>query len=203
MVSFGLPHHIASAYFCILVFCFVLFFFCRWNNWNWNCSNTLYIPFGDSREKKMKSAMIYWPQGQWGGVRARYCAPVHSCAVKWSRYTKWKMTADRLFTSRHQASFKMGLIASPCSWSWFKVLTLISWCPACCQDMFQKGLSKGTESAVTLSTVREMMYFTKTKRSYLRFAPHLTPESPRQDRFKVLPITGPKWLDLFLWLPGG
>ena len=27
MVSFGLPHHIASAYFCILVFCFVLFFF--------------------------------------------------------------------------------------------------------------------------------------------------------------------------------
>ena len=67
--------------------------------------------------------MIYWPQGQWGGVRARYCAPVHSCAVKWSRYTKWKMTADRLFASRHQASFKTGLIASPCSWSWFKVLT--------------------------------------------------------------------------------
>ena len=50
---------------------FVLFFFCRWNNWNWNCSNTIYIPFGDSREKKMKNAMIYWPQGQWGGVRAR------------------------------------------------------------------------------------------------------------------------------------
>ena len=44
--------------------------------------------------------MIYWPQRQWGGVRARYCAPVHSCAIKWSRYTKWKMTADRLFTSR-------------------------------------------------------------------------------------------------------
>ena len=104
--------------------------------------------------------MIYWPQGQWCGVRARYCAPVHSYTVKWSRNVKWKMTVDRLFTSRHQASFKMGLIASPCSWSWFKVLTLISWCPACCQDMFQKGLSKGTESAVTLSTVREMMYFT-------------------------------------------
>ena len=65
----------------------------------------------------------------------------------------------------------MGLIASPCSWSWFKLLTLISWCPACCQDMFQKGLSTATESAVTLSTVREMMYFTKTKRSYFRFAP--------------------------------
>ena len=64
-----------------------------------------------------KTAMIYWPQGQWGGVRARYCAPVHLCAVKWSRNTKWKITVDRLFTSRHQASFKMGLIASPRSWS--------------------------------------------------------------------------------------
>ena len=57
-----------------------------------------------------------------------------------------------------------------------------------CQDMFQKGLSKGTESAVTVSTVREMMYFTKTKRSYFRFAPPPTHESPRQDRFKVLPM---------------
>ena len=47
--------------------------------------------------------MIYWPQGQWGGVRARYCAPVHLCAIKWSRNTKWKITVDRLFTSRHQA----------------------------------------------------------------------------------------------------
>ena len=122
-----------------------------------------------------------------GGVRARYCAPVHSCAIKWSRYTKWKMTADRLFTSRHQASFKMGLIASPCSWSWFKLLTLISWCPACCQDMFQKGLSTATESAVTLSTVREMMYFTKTKRSCCRFSPPPTPETPQQDRFKSTP----------------
>ena len=145
----------------------------------------------------MKNAIIYWPQGQWGGVRARYCAPVHSCAVKWSRYTKWKMTADKLFTSRHQASFKIGLIASPCSWSWFEVLTSISWCPACCRDMFQKGLSTATESAVTLTTVRVMMYFTKTKRSYFWFATPPTPESLRQDRFKVLP----KWLDLFLWAP--
>ena len=126
----------------------VLFFFV--GKINWNCTKTLNISFGGSRTriKKMKNAMIYWPQGQWGGVRARYCAPVHSYAVKRSRNTKWKMTVDRLFTSRHQASFKMGLIASPCSWSWFKVLTLISWFPACCQDMFQKGLSKGTESVV-------------------------------------------------------
>ena len=108
---------------CILVFCFVLFFFV--GKINWNCTKTLNIPFGGSRTriKKMKNAMIYWPQGQWGGVRARYCAPVHSYAVKWSRNTKWKMTVDRLFTSRHQASFKMGVIVSSCSWSWFKVLT--------------------------------------------------------------------------------
>ena len=131
--------------------------------------------------------MIYWPQGQWGGVRARYCPPVHSCAVKWSRYTKWKMTADRLFTSRHQASFKMGLIASPSSWSWFKVLTSISWCPACCRDMFQKSLSTATDSAVTLSTVREMMHFTKTKRSYFQFAPPLPPKVPDRTASKYTP----------------
>ena len=31
------------------------------------------------------------------------------------------------------------------------------------------------------------------KRSYFQFAPPPTPESPRQDRFKVLPTPGPKW----------
>ena len=35
-----------------------------------------------------------------------------------------------------------------------------------------------------LSTAREMMYFTKTKRSYFRFAPPTTPESPGHDHFK-------------------
>ena len=59
------------------------------------------------------------------------------------------------------------------------VLTSISGCPVCCWDMFQKDLSTDTESAVTLSTVREMMYFTKTKRSYFPFAPPPTPESPQ------------------------
>ena len=140
----------------------------------------------------MKSAVIHWPQGQWSGVRARYCAPVHSCAVKWSRETKGKTSVARLFTSRHQASFKMGLIASRCSWSWFMVLTSISWCPVCCRDMFHKDLSTATESTATLSTVRIMMYFTKTKRSHFRFAPPSTPEKRRQDRFKALPTPGPK-----------
>ena len=135
--------------------------------------------------------MIYWPQGQWGGVRARYCAPVHSHAVKWSRNTKWKMSVDRLFTSRYQASFKMGLIASPCSRSWFKVLTSISWCPACCRDMFQKGpVSTATESAVALSTVREMMYLTKTKRGYFRFALPPTPKVPDRAASKYSPPSG-------------
>ena len=72
------------------------------------------------------------------------------------------MTVDRLFTSRHLASFKMGFIASPFSWSWFNV---------CCRDMFQKDLSTAAESVVTLPTLREIMYFTKTKRNYFRFAP--------------------------------
>ena len=29
----------------------------------------------------------------------------------------------------------MELIASPCSWSWVKVLTSITWCPICCRDI--------------------------------------------------------------------
>ena len=167
---FELPYNIASAYFCMLVFCFVLFFFCRWNKLKLKLyKDPLYSLWRfSSAHKKMKNAMIYWLQGQWDGVRARYCVPVHSCAVKWSRKTKGKMTVDRLFTSRHEASFMMGLIASPCSWSWFKVLTSISWCPVCCRDMFHKDLSTATESAATLSTVREMMNFRKAKRSYVR-----------------------------------
>ena len=102
-----------SVYLSFALFCS---FFVGEINWNWNWRFS-------SAHKKMKNTMIYWPQGQWGGVRARYCTPVHSYAVKWSRNTKWKMTVDRLFTSRHQASFKMGVIVSSCSWSWFKVLT--------------------------------------------------------------------------------
>ena len=150
--------------------------------------------------------MIYWPQRQWRGVRARYCAPVHSYAVKRSRNTKWKMTVDRrLFTSRHQASFKMGLIASPCSWSWFKVLTLISWFPACYQNMFQKGLSKGTESAVPLSTVREMMYFTKTEKLFSICPapyPRKSPTGPLQSTLHVVArgiVTGLPNCTVYQW----
>ena len=52
MVVFGLPPHIASAYFCILVFCFVLFFFV--GKINWNCTKTLNIRFGGSRTRIKK-----------------------------------------------------------------------------------------------------------------------------------------------------
>ena len=43
----------------------------------------------------------------------------------------------------------------------------------------------------------------KKKEKLFSIAPPPTPESPRQDRFKVLPTPGPKWLDLFLWLLRG
>ena len=83
--------------------------------------------------------MIYRGQGQWGGVRARYCAPVHSFAVKWSRKTKIKTSVDRLFTSRHQPSFKKGLIASPRSWSWFKVFDVNFVMPCMLQGHVSEG----------------------------------------------------------------
>ena len=88
----------------------------------------------------------------------------------------------------------MELIASPCSWSWVKVLTSITWCPVCCRDMFHKDLSTATESAAILSTAREMMYFTKTdlKRSHFRFASPPTTESPGHDHLKQLPTPGPR-----------
>ena len=59
MVVFGLPPHIASAYFCILVFCFVLFFFV--GKINWNCTKTLNNPFGGSRTRiKKKKWKTRW-----------------------------------------------------------------------------------------------------------------------------------------------
>ena len=188
----------------ILVFCFVLFFFCWWNKLKLKLFKGPLYSLGDSwaRIKNWKARWFIDHKGNEVGsglvTALRFTRALSNSPEK----TKRKTSVDRLFTSRHQASFKMGLIASPCSWSWFKVLTSISWCPLCCRDMFHKDLSTATESTATLSTVREMMYFTQTKRSYFRFAPPPTPESPRQDRFKVLPTPGPKRLDLFPWLPG-
>ena len=88
----------------------------------------------------------------------------------------------------------MELIASPCSWSWVKVLTSITWCPVCCRDMFHKDLSTATESAAILSTAREMMYFTKTnlKRSYFRFASPPTPKVHDMTTSNNSPPPGPK-----------
>ena len=104
-----------SVFSSFVLFClFVCLFFAGEINWNWDLfPNPLYlIPFS-STHIKIKSAGIYWPQWKWGGVRARYCASVHSHAVKWSR-TTGKTSVDMLFTSRHQVSLMMELIASPC-----------------------------------------------------------------------------------------
>ena len=99
----------------------------------------------------------------------------------------------------------MELIASPCSWSWVKVLTSITWSPVCCRDMLHKDLSTATESAAILSAALEMMYFTKTnlKRSYFRFASPPTTESPGHVHFKQLPTPGREGVELSLWFLEG
>ena len=67
---------------CFCLFCFVLFcfFFCRWNKPKLKLFTETLYSHGrfSSAHIKIKSAGIYWLQGQWRGVRARYCAPVHS-----------------------------------------------------------------------------------------------------------------------------
>ena len=42
----------------------------------------------------------------------------------------------------------MELFASPCSRSWDKVLTSVTWCPVCCRDMFHKELSTATRNDI-------------------------------------------------------
>ena len=74
-----------------------------------------------------------------------------------------------------------------CSWTSFKVLTSISWCPVFCRDMFDKDLSTAIESNATLSTVREMMYFTKRKRSYFRLPLPLPPKVADRTASKYSP----------------
>ena len=77
----------------------------------------------------------------------------------------------------------MELVASPCSWSWVKVLTSITWCPVSCRDMFHMDRSTATESADILSTEREMMYFQKQTYREVIF------DLPRHPPPKVLDMT--------------
>ena len=121
--------------------------------------------------------MIYWPQRHWGGVRARYCASVHSCAVKWSRKTKGK-------TSRHQASFKMGVIVSSCSWSWFKVLTSMYVARTCFTRTFPQLRSPPSPCQPC-----DKWYTSQKQREDISDLPFPLPppESPRLDRFKATP----------------
>ena len=141
-----------------LLFCFVFFFFAGEINWNWTFSLYL-IPFlrFSSAHIKIKSARIYWAEGQWGGVRARNCASVHSCAFKWSK-TKGKTSVDIIFISRYQVSLMMELMASPCarirveSRCWRQLRDAL---PVCGRDMFHNDLSTATESAAILSTAQD------------------------------------------------
>ena len=205
MVSFELPHHIASAYFCILVFCFVLFFFCRWNNWN--CSKTLYIPFGDSRARIKKWKTRWFIDRKGNGVGLGLVT-----ALRFTRTLsngpeiqneKWLWTDYSRLDIKHLLRWDLSPLpahgAEARCWRQFRFVKPCMLPVHVSQEPFH---SYGVRRR-TLSTVWEIMYFTKTKRNYFRFAPPPTPESPRQDRFKVLPTPRPKWLDLFLWLPGG
>ena len=126
----------------------------------------------------------------------RYCASVHSRAVKWSK-TKGKTSVDILFTSGHQISLKMELISSPCP-----KIRVESIQGAGVNYVIPCLLVGGTCFTRTFpqlrspSAARPMMYFKKTKTSYFRFAP--APYSRKSDRFKQLPTHEPEGL----WLPG-
>ena len=149
-----------SVFLFFVLFCFCFFVFSSEINWNWNLfADPLYlISFlrCTSAHIKIKSVRIYWPRGQWGGVRVRYCASVHSRAVKQSK-TKGKTSVDILFTFRHQISLLMKLISSPCPRIRIESRLTSTTCvlPVCCRDMFHKDFSTATECAVILSTARD------------------------------------------------
>ena len=124
--------------------------------------------------------------------------PVHSRVVKkkdkrlWTDYSR----LDIKHHLRYDGTFRLSL---------FMELSqgVVNYVMPC---MFPGHVSQGPFYSYgvrrPLSTAREMMYFTKTKRSFFRFAPPTTPESPGHDRFKQLPPDGPKdWTCPKLWLP--
>ena len=96
MVSFwaSSPHCFCVFLHIYLSFALSCSFFRRWNKLKLKPS--IFPLEIIERIKKMKNAMIYWPQGQWGGVKARYCAPVYSCAVTWSRKTRKNVCGHRV-----------------------------------------------------------------------------------------------------------
>ena len=81
ILSFVLFSVFCFLFFFCFCFFFVLFcFLCRWNKPKLKLFTETLYSHGrfSSAHIKIKNAGIYWLQGQWGGVRARYCAPVHS-----------------------------------------------------------------------------------------------------------------------------
>ena len=83
---------------------------------------------------KIKSAGILSTFGQWGGVRARFCAPAHSRVVKnkkdkrlWTDYSRLEIMQHFWYDGTYHLSLLMELS---------KLLTSIMWCPICCRDKF-------------------------------------------------------------------
>ena len=71
----------------------------------------------------------------------------------------------------------MELIASPCSWSSVKVLS-ITWCPVCWRDMFHKDLSTATESAAPCQP-REKWCTSQKQREFIFDLPRPLPPKVR------------------------
>ena len=92
MVSFwaSSPHC-----FCVFLYTFLLLFlvlFCRWNKLKlYRDPQYSLCRFSNAHKENEKCDDLLAARAM-GWVRARYCAPVHSCAVKWSRTTKWLWT---------------------------------------------------------------------------------------------------------------
>ena len=108
----------------------------------------------------------------------RYCASVHSRAVKWSK-TKGKTSVDILFTSGHQISLMMELISSPCP-----RIRVESIQGAGVNYVIPCLLVGGTCFTRTFpqlrspSAARPMMYFKKTRQVIFDLPPPPIPESP-------------------------
>ena len=135
--------------------------------------------------------MIYSPQGQWGGVRAHYCAPVHSYAVKRSRKKKKKMTVDRLFTSRQDGTYRLSLFMEL-----IQGVDVNFVMPCMLPGHVSKGPfhSYGVRRHPVNRARNDVLHKNKEKLFSICPAPYPRKrESPRQDRFKVLSM----------WLRGG
>ena len=182
-----------SVYLSFVLFCS---FFVDEINWNRNCSKSLYIPFGDSRARIKKWKTRWFIDRKDKGVELELVTALLFTSALSNGPEKQK--EKRLWTDYLRLDIKHLLrwhlsplpavhgVDSRC-WCQFRDALYVA--GTCFTRTFPQS---ATESSATLSTVREMMYFTKTKRSYFRFALPPYPERPLQDRFKRTRTHGPK-----------